>query len=415
MIFPQKGQDITVDIEGLVYGGEGRARYGAYDVLVPRGMPGDRLVARVSSIREATIRADIVEVLVPSPARRQPICPAFQEGCGGCQWLHMAYDAQLAWKRRLVEHAIHAYDTLAGVSIRNVIGMADPFFYRNKMVVRVRGPQENLRVGFQDARRWVLNVFNREDGQCYIQHPLNNRLGRALAASLRRERRPLKAATIRTSEEEEVSLDLDRKLAAALSADLEGIGRQSAQIHYAVLGRRFRVTAPSFFQANTRQTAALVEAALGFLPAGRIRTAIDVYCGVGLFTLFLAERADAVYGIEEAHTAVEDAQYNAGVHAASNVRFIREKAEIALPGIIQEAGPVDVMLIDPPRSGCHPALLDTISRCRPRVLIYVSCNVDALARDLARLYGLGLPVADVQPVDMFPHTYHIECVARCTA
>lgn len=411
----QKGQEITVTIEDLVYGGEGHTRFPGYDVLVPRGLPGDRLLVRIFSVQAETVRADIVRVIIPSADRIPPICPAFQAGCGACQWLHMAYDAQLLWKRRLVESLIGAHPVLLNVSILNTIGMQRPFFYRNKMVTRIRGTGDMLRVGFQNARGWVLDVFDREDGQCYIQQPMNNRLGRALAAVLQRERRPLKSATIRSSDEGEVALDLERKLAPSLSADLQGIGRQSLTVHYTVRKKRFQVTSPAFFQANTRQTEALVDAVLGLLPEGRLRVAVDVYCGVGLFTLFLADRTDTVYGVEESQVAIRDAERNAAEIGAENLTFVCEKAETALPEINRQNGQIDVILLDPPRSGCHRTVLEAVSQCKPRTLIYVSCNVTSLARDLAILHELGLPARTIQPVDMFPHSYHIECVAQCTA
>ena len=409
----QKGNEITVTIEEVVYGGEGQARYQGYNVLVPRGIPGDRLLVRVFTVQETTVRADLLQVITPSVDRVLPICPTFQEGCGACQWLHMAYDAQLRWKRRLVESLVATYPVLVDVRIHETMGMQRPLFYRNKMVTRIRGTRESLRVGFQNARGWVLGVFDKDDGQCYIQQPMNNRLGRALAAVLKRERLPLKSATIRSSDEGEVALDLERKLAPALAAHLQGIGRQSLTVHYTIRNKRFQVTSPAFFQANTRQTEVLVDAVLGLLPEGRLRVAVDVYCGVGLFTLFLADRTDAVYGIEESQVAIRDAECNGAAIGLENVSFVCEKAETALPEIQRQTGQIDVILLDPPRSGCHRTVLEAVSQCRPRRLIYISCNVTSLARDLAILQELGMPARSIQPVDMFPHSYHIECVALC--
>lgn len=410
----QPGQLITVEIEELVYGGDGLARYESRAVFVPRGVPGDRVVVRLTEVRADYARGEIVEVVAPSPSRLHPECQGFHDGCGGCQWLHIDYADQLAWKKRIVEETLGLVGKLEGVPVRDVIGMASPFFYRNKIVVRARGTGERLRVGFHTPRtHWVVNVFNRDGGQCYIQSPLNNRLATALAASLTRHRLPLKVGTIRTSDEDEVSLDLDRKLAPAFAADLQGIGRQSPHVHYTVNGFRFRVTPPSFFQSNTAQTGVLVNAALAALPEGRLRTVMDVYCGVGLFSLFLADRADQVYGIEESHTAIDDAIYNASAQGKANVRFIRGKAEEVLPALSVDVGHVDAIFLDPPRAGCDAAVLEAVVCCQPAVLVYVSCDPTTLARDLAVLRQHGLPPIEVQPVDMFPHTYHIECVARC--
>ena len=410
----QKDQCITVNVERLTYGGEAPAQYEGHDVLVLRGVPGDRVVARIVGIHDDVIRTEITEIITPSPARVHPECSAFHEGCGGCQWLQVEYQEQLRWKKLIVREIMGEYDAMKDVPVRDVAGMNHPFFYRNKMVVRMRGPRDALRVGFHTPRtKWVINVFNTPDGQCHIQNDLNNRIGRGLADSLSQERRPLKSATVRTSEEDEVSLDLDRKLRAAISADLKGIGTQASIVHYTVDGRRFRVTSPSFFQANTAQTGALVQAALDMLPEQRMHTAVDVYCGVGLFTLFLADRTERVYGIEESHTAIADAEHNATAHDISNTRFIRAKAEEALPDVAKTEGRIDTVLVDPPRSGCDPDVLRTISRCEPERLIYVSCNVTTLARDLALLRELGYRTTEIRPVDMFPHTYHVECVARC--
>ena len=408
-----KDQEIIIDVEELVYGGEGRACYNEQDVLIHRGVPGDRLRVRITGFKDTAARADIIEVITPSDIRQVPICPVFLEGCGGCQWLHMDYEAQLYWKGRMIARIIQDYETLSHVQVHQVMGMDDPFYYRNKMVVRMRGPKEALRIGFQDNKRWVLNVYNKESGQCYIQHPLNNQLGRALAVSLTQERRPLKSATIRVSDEEEVSLDLEKKWRTDIASDLEGIGRQTPYVHYTIHDRRFRVTSPSFFQANTRQTGVLVETVLDLLPKKPAKTAIDVYCGVGLFTLFLTDRFESVYGIEESKTALEDARHNAETLHMSNVQFIYDKAENALPEIMQAVERAEVILVDPPRSGCNPDVLHAISQCRPGILVYISCNASTLVRDLDILDQNGMKTTDIRPVDMFPHTYHVECVARC--
>ena len=410
----QKEQCITVDVESLVYGGEALAHYEGYDVLVPRGVPGDRVSVRIIGIHDSVLRTEIEEIVSPSPSRVQPECPGYHDGCGGCQWLQVDYREQLRWKKRVVQEVMGEYDELKNTPVGDVAGMDYPFFYRNKMVVRMRGPRDNLRVGFHTSRtKWVINVFNKTDGQCHIQNELNNRIGRGLAESLTRERLPLKSATVRTSESDEVTLDLDRKLTTAISADLQDIGTQAPFVHYVVGGHRFRVTSPSFFQANTAQTGTLVQTVMDMLPDLRIRTAVDLYCGVGLFTLFLADRAEQVYGIEESHTAIADAEHNAAANRISNIRFIRGKAEDELQTVTETEEGIDLVIVDPPRSGCDPDVLRTISSCEPERMIYISCNVKTLARDLALLRELGYQTTGIRPVDMFPHTYHIECVAMC--
>jgi 23S rRNA (uracil1939-C5)-methyltransferase len=411
MTAPSKNQDIQIDIERLGYGAEGIGRFGEYEALVYGGLPGDRLTARISRVCDTTVYADIIEILQPSPFRQEPVCPVFSEGCGGCQWLHLTYEKQLEWKKRIVEQLLQTTPRLRDVPVSEVVGMNNPYHYRNKMVVRTRGPADSLRVGFQDRYSWVLDVFNNPEGQCYIQSPLNNRVGRALAEALARDRRPLKSATVRVSDEDEITLDLERKLASSITADLEGVGHIGSRAHYTIHGRRFQVTSPAFFQANTRQTQRLVDTVLGCLPEERLRTAVDVYCGVGLFALFLAERSGTVYGIEESHTAIEDALING--QGIDNIRFIKEKAETALPRILREAGDVDLILVDPPRSGCAETALGAIADCHPKMLIYVSCNVKSLIRDMEILHARGLVPVEVTPVDMFPHTYHIECVVKC--
>jgi 23S rRNA (uracil1939-C5)-methyltransferase len=410
----EKGQRITLIVDRLTYGGEAVASYQDYQVLVQRGVPGDEVEIEVTSIHDDVVRAEITSVISPSPSRITPDCPAFHEGCGGCQWLQVDYSQQLVWKRRIVQEILRGHSDLADVTVHEVAGMDDPFYYRNKMVVRMRGPQDNLRVGFHTPRtKWVIGVFGKDSGECQIQNELNNRIGRGLAGSLSKERRPLKSATIRSSDNDEVNLDLDRKLAKAIGADLQGIGKQSDCVHYSVMGHRFRVTSPSFFQANTRQTSVLIQSVLDMLPQERMRVAIDVYCGVGLFTLFLAQMAERVYGIEESHRAIADAEHNANNAGLSNIEFLREKAENALPSVTATADGVDLIMVDPPRSGCDSEVLTTIAQCKPVQIIYVSCNVETLTRDLILLQDLGYRTAEIQPVDMFPHTYHIECVARC--
>lgn len=443
------GQEITVTVHGLGSSGEGVARYEGLTIFVPGGAPGDRLLARVQEVKKNYARAALVRVEEPSPDRVAPPCPVVGE-CGGCQLQHIAYAAQLRLKRQQVADALERLGKLSGVTVHPTLGMADPWHYRNKAQFPVGWRAGRVIAGFfAPGTHRVVDI-----DQCQIQHPLGNRIMAEVKALAERygvriydERthtgvlRHVLARVGRGTGEAMAVLVTNgpdfphgREIARELMARIPGLVSVVQNINPArtnvVLGREsrvlagkehitdyigdleFKISPVSFFQVNPAQTEVLYGKALEYAGLTGTETVIDLYCGIGTISLFLARRCREVIGIEWVEEAVADARQNAALNGIQNARFIAGDAAVEMPRLAGKGVRADVIVLDPPRKGCDEPVLEAVARMAPRRVVYVSCNPASLARDLGRLAGMGYRTAEVQPVDMFPHTAHVECVAR---
>ena len=399
----------TLRIEGLAHLGAGISRDGGKVTFVPLTVPGDLVQARIVEEKSRFARARLDAVLEPSPDRVEPPCPYFG-ACGGCQWQHIAYPMQLRCKTQLVREQLEHVGGLAGVDVRPIIGMEEPWGYRNSARFT---PSPDGQLGFQRFESHEVVAID----NCLILHPTLQEL----YASLEMDSAELSAlsvrAGIRTGErmlvfemdsEEPPELEVDIPISCALALEdgrsMTLIGLSA--LHEEVAGRRYQISPTSFFQVNTLGADRLVEiVAEALRPQGSERL-LDLYCGVGLFGLALAGRVEEVLGVESAPWAIADAVANA--EALDNVSFAEGLAEDALPEI---EGVFDLAVVDPPRGGIHPAALQTLIERKPGRIAYVSCEPTTLARDCAALTNAGYTLRWAQPVDMFPQTYHIETVA----
>jgi 23S rRNA (uracil1939-C5)-methyltransferase len=443
----ERGGKYELEITSLGHSGEGVGRYHGFTVFVPDALPGEKVTAIAEVVKQNYAKARLDEVLVPSPDRVAPSCAVYRR-CGGCQLQHLSYPAQLAAKRQTVIDAVARIGRLDGVTVHPTLGAAEPWHYRNKMQFPVGLSAGRLAVGcFAPGSHDIVDVDD-----CHIQHAANNTVARTVRAALAELGIPPYdeksgrgvvrhvLGRVGTASGEVMTVivtataDLPRKesVITSLRRDIPGLvsvvhnvnpartnvilGRQTATIwgRDTIVDRigdfLFRVSARSFFQVNTAQAAVLYGKAEEYAGLTGAETVIDAYCGTGTITLFLARRAAKVYGIEVVADAVADARANAAANGIVNVEYIVGDAVDVMPKLRARGVQPHAIVVDPPRAGCAPVVLDTFVRMRPERIVYVSCNPASLARDLAVLADGGYLVKEIQPIDMFPQTYHVESV-----
>ncbi|MCR4408134.1 MAG: 23S rRNA (uracil(1939)-C(5))-methyltransferase RlmD [Anaerolineae bacterium] len=400
---------LELELTGIAHGGDALGRYEGQAIFVPYGIPDEKTSVEIIEDRGRWARARLVEVLRPSPHRVNPPCPYFGQ-CGGCQWQHMDYQAQLVYKRIIVSEQLHHLGGLEDFLVEPTLPSPDIWHYRNHAQF---APSPDGGLGFRSSRsRQVVPIT-----ECLLLHPLLSDLFSALDLALPTLERLALRAGVRSGEtmlifetvdDEPPEIEVDIPVSCVLllkdGTPVNLVGRN----HFVeLLGhRRFRVSAPSFFQVNTAQAEQLVETVAALLQLSKDETLLDVYCGVGTFALSLAEQAYKVIGVEENPYAIEDAILNA--EGVSNVEFIKGQAEVMLPALDLA---VNAAVLDPPRQGCHPQALQSLMDLAPERIVYVSCDPATLARDARQLIAGGYHLIKVQPVDMFPQTYHIETVS----
>jgi 23S rRNA (uracil1939-C5)-methyltransferase len=382
------GAEVEVVIDGLAPKGDGVGPLGDKLAFAARTIPGERVRVRIRRHRREWIAVDLLEIVEPSPDRVEPRCPLFEQ-CSGCQLQHVAYPRQLALKQTLVAKQLRDHGGFPDAPVSPTLGADDPWHYRNHARFTVKDGQ----LGFvRHFRREFLPV-----PQC----PIMERRINAVMARVDGRLRGASQCNIRVGAPEG-SLMLQPRLPQLDDDPPSG----QAHLDEALLGHRFRVSAAAFFQVNRAQAERLVTLVQERVDSGPDGTVIDAYGGVGTFAVLLSPHVGKVISIEESGPAVQDARLN--IEGLANVELVLGKTEEVLAGI---PGPVDAIVLDPPRSGCQPEALSAVIAHAPRRIVYVSCEPETLARDLRILVDAGYELLEVQPVDMFPHTHHIECVA----
>ena len=369
--------------------GEAMAHEGGRDVFVFGGIPGERVIAEVLRVRRKYVGARVVEVLEPSEQRVEPPCPYYGD-CTGCQWQHFSYSAQLAAKRDKVVDALIRVGGFTSPPVSEVIPSPHEYGYRNHARFTVgRGGA----LGFvnRETRR-----FNRID-QCMLMHPGVNRV----LARLQGNCGETTQLAIRAGKETGDLLVQPPILGPSLSVP-------TGQKSYldSVDGQSFRVSSPSFFQVNIEQAAEAARVLRRLLGLSSDDVLLDAYAGVGTFAILLAPYVKKVVAVEESSAAVADAKENAA--SIENVEFALGKTEEVLDRLAEKP---DVVILDPPRAGCQPQALLGLMRLAPPRVAYVSCDAETLARDLRILCDGPYTLDRVVPLDMFPQTHHVECVA----
>jgi 23S rRNA (uracil1939-C5)-methyltransferase len=447
---PKRGDTLALAIDDLAFGGEGVGRADGYVVFVPGGVPGDRLRVRLVQARSRFGRGVIEAIEEPSPHRVEAPCPYFGR-CGGCRLQHLAYSAQLAFKQKQVADALARLGGLAGVALRPILPAEEIWGYRNKMEFTVAPAPGGPIVGLHEADRYdaVLDVercliqsdrmnalldearrFFRESGIRAYEQEGGEGLLRFLMLREGRRTGEAMANVVTASPAVSELAPLARRLAARVPGTVSvvmNVNPKKASVAVGVeehlLGGRdhiresiggltFQVSANSFFQTNTVQAERLFALVLESAALEGHETVIDLYSGTGAISLLLARRCRQVYGIEVAQAAVDDAALNAEVNGIRNCIFLCGEVRFVLPALIARGVSAEAVVADPPRAGFHPKALHALITLAPRRIVYVSCNPATLARDVGELVRAGYRLEWVQPVDMFPHTPHIEAVAR---
>lgn len=381
---------IEVEIDSLSNEGKGVGRVDAWVVFVAFALPGERVRARVFRNHKNYSEADLLEVLVPSPDRREPLCPLFGE-CGGCQYQNLSEAAQHEWKRRQVEELLRR---LAGVEAKVEPVIASPlaYGYRSKITPHFQKPRDGKieGIGFLRAgsRHTIVDV-----PRCPIAvEAINDRY-----AGLREEVRS-KAATYK------------KGATLLLRAGLDGVVTEAgASVREPVGGIEFRFPAGDFFQNNPFILESFTGYVAGEAADEGIPFLVDAYCGSGLFALTAASRFEQVLGIEISENAIAAAGANAEANRIQNARFLAGDVD-DLFGEVSFPGGETAVIIDPPRKGCSGSFVEQLLAFGPRRVVYVSCNPATQMRDLALFDQAGYGVVRVQPFDLFPQTKHLECV-----
>jgi len=458
------GQRVECEIVGLTHEGEGVGRVEGYTLFVRDALPGERVRAEVLSIGKSFGRGRMTEVLDAGESRRvSPPCPIY-DSCGGCQLQHLEYAEQLKWKRRHVVDNLTRIGKLpvageAGASARSArppvivhptIGMDEPWRYRNKAQVPIgfgeggliggfyemgsndivemnacliqqEANEETVRAVKEAARLLGVSAYNRTTGRGLLRHVVvrharttGQRMvvlvtnGRDIPhaqelVGLIRERVPGVASICQNVQTAATPVVFGEETRVLWGEDV---------IYDEIGGITFAISPRSFFQVNPEQTVRLYSKAVEYAALTGTETVVDAYCGIGTISLFLAKHADRVYGVEIIPEAIEDARRNAAINGIANVEFAVGAAEVVMPHWQAEGITPDVIVVDPPRKGCDPALIKTMLELKPDRIVYVSCNPSTLARDLRLLEDGGYRTVEVQPVDMFPHTGHVEVTVR---
>ena len=372
--------------------GDTVAEFEGQEISVFGGIPGEQVVCRIVRYRrrrKAVVSAIVTDVLEPSPHRVAAPCPYFGP-CSGCQWQHIDYAHQLELKREAVRQAVGEYDSLSGTEVGRTVPSRDVLGYRNHARFTVR---RGGSLGFVNR---ITRRFVKIEECLLMAGGINDLLGRLQGRS---------AATSQLSIRYGVNSG-DWLIQPRLS--INEVGLETGQTHYTeeLSGRSFRIASPSFFQVNSAQAERLVGLVRERLRLSGRETVVDAYAGVGTFAVLLAEHSGRVVAVEESDAAVADAGVN--IAGVDNVELVLGKVEDVIDDL--DIAP-DAVVLDPPRAGCQPQVLEAVARWRPPRVCYVSCDPESLARDLAILVGLGLVVESIDPVDMFPQTHHVECVA----
>jgi 23S rRNA (uracil1939-C5)-methyltransferase len=418
------GDLFTVKLEKPTYGGAALGRHSdGRAVFVPFGLPGETVRARIVEEKRGHVRAELVEVLVPSPERIAPRCKHFGQ-CGGCHYQNMTYADQLAAKTEILRDQLTRIGRIENPPVEPAVPSPSEWNYRNHVQFHLTregklGFVSIFPLSLRDASR---GKGRRSDGilpitECHLPETPLNELWPQLEfdPGLGLERVSLRLGADGESmlileSEETPELEIEADLSAVHLREGETVVMAGEDyITIEVRGRSFRVSAASFFQVNTSMAGKMVEHVLASLPLSPAATVLDLYCGVGLFSAFVAPHASRVIGIESSSSACED--YVVNLDEFDNAELYEGAAEDILPNLVGRINNSPYAFIDPPRAGMESHVLDALQDIGPERIAYISCEPSTLARDARRLIEGGYRLIKVTPFDLFPQTYHIESIS----
>ena len=443
----QKGKKYEIEINSLGSSAEGVGRFKDFTVFVPYTLPGEKAEVLIEEVKKSYAKGRALQILRKSADRIAPKC-AIYDRCGGCQLQHLNYEAQLRIKRQQVIDAVTRIGKQPDVPVHATLGAEAPWNYRNKMQFPVGRSKGKTIIGcFAQGSHDIIDTEN-----CYIQKEFNNDIVNAMREIVDKLGIPVynedrhtgilrhvigrvgkngecMVVLVTAVKDLQRSKDIVRMLRERLPKLVSVQQNVQTYRNNVIMGRdtkllwgkptildslgslTFHISPRSFFQVNTDQAEVLYGKALEYANLTGRETVIDAYCGTGTITLFLAQKARRVYGIEIVKPAILDAEKNARDNHVKNAEFIVGDATVVMPRLYKQGIRADVVVVDPPRAGCTPTVLETFANMKPKRIVYVSCNPASLARDIAILDGLGYHAREVQPVDMFPNTSHVESIA----
>jgi 23S rRNA (uracil1939-C5)-methyltransferase len=438
---PERGQELDLRVEGIAFGGNGIARLDRYVVFVSGAVPGDRVRAVVTKRKRDYAEARTIEVLEPSPDRVEPEAP----GHPGVAWQVLPYEKQLEIKHRQVDDALRRLGHLEGYELEDIVPAEQLWRYRNKLEYSFGTAEDGTLIcGFHKPGSWeeivhveddklaseAVNDMRRQVLEWCRAEGLTAYDRRAQEGFLRnlviREGRRTGDLQIRlvTSREDWAAERFAQAIegAAVFWSRADGVGETTQggltahlsgpeQLREELMGLEFGISPQAFFQTNTEMAEQLYGVAREYAGLQGYERLYDLYCGIGTISLSMAARAGEVWGIELVEPAVADAIANARRNGISGAHFFAGDVRLALGELVERAGRPDVAVVDPPRAGLSQKVVRRIIEAAPKRIVYVSCNPTTLAPNAAQLVEAGYTLKRVRPVDMFPQTHHIECVA----
>jgi 23S rRNA (uracil1939-C5)-methyltransferase len=444
----EKNKDYIIDISGMGYEGEGVGKIENFTVFVQGALLGERVKVRIVKVAKNYAYGKLLDIVESSKHRAEPVCSIYRN-CGGCQMQHVSYEGQLEFKTQRVKDVMERIAKLEKIVVHDTLGMKEPYRYRNKVQLPVGKVNGEVRIGFYAPRSHDIIGMD----TCHIQDDIADRVvsltkewiikhniepydesedkGTIRHIMIRRGFKTSEVMVVLVTREERLSyleefVQLMVKNIHGLKSVVQNINPKKtnvilgdkskvlwgAEIIKDYIGEfKFNISPLSFFQVNPVQTEVLYGKALEYAALTGDEIVFDAYCGTGTISLFLSQKAKKVYGVEIVPQAIEDAKKNALQNGVENAEFLVGESEKVIPELINKGIRAEVVVVDPPRKGCERSLLEAISSISPKRIVYVSCDPSTLARDLGILDGLGYRTIEVQPVDMFPQTAHVETVA----
>ncbi|ADL50175.1 RNA methyltransferase, TrmA family [Clostridium cellulovorans 743B] len=451
----KKNEEYIIDINGMGYEGEGVGKIDNFTVFVPGALKGEKVKVLIVKVNKNFGFGKLKEVIEPSKDRVAPACEIYEK-CGGCQLQHLSYKGQLEFKKSRVQDCIErigGFDLSEdNIQLHETLGMENPYRYRNKVQLPVGGTVEDVKIGFYSQRshniidmescniqfeeadtvvdivkQWMqenkIQPYNEETHTGIVKHIMvrkafnNDEL--MVVVVTNGKSLPKKEILIKELQDSFNNLVSvvqnvnDKKTNVVLGLDNVTLFGKDTISDY--IGEfKFNISPLSFFQVNPVQTEVLYNKALEYAGLTGNEVVFDAYCGTGTISLFLSKKASKVYGVEIIEAAIENANINAKENKIDNAEFFVGKCEDVIPKLIADGVKADVVVVDPPRKGCEKSLLDALVSMSPERIVYVSCDPGTLARDLRILCDMGYDLKEVQPVDMFPETGHVESVVLIT-